>query len=493
MAKISRRSFLTATGATAGALLGGSFLSGCSSDDEKSGGAATLTYSFMATRELPDVGLIQQTLNDLLRQKGATYSVRLNPLQDYNKVMGLKVASGDPGDLYFTAPWSNPYATNASSGNLLALDDLLSRHAPKLQASMSADTWNAARVKGKLYGVINQQRFPKMWGYQAKKEVVEQLGLDPSTISSYAELEPYLARVKQAGKLLPWSTSNGGHGALFHPEIHGYDPIATTLGLAVRYDDSALTALSWFDTPEFEEAVRTARRWNERGYTEPTPPTPNDMQVRWNAGRTAFADAQYLPTNPQYTDFPTIGATFVTTPLLNTDGVLATLTGINADAPHAVEAMSFLEALNTDQDIYRTICFGIEGTHYQASATDPQVLEAGPKQAAWNPNTDWVFGNQFNAPYRNQEDATAKRWERERELNATAVPSKAIGFSLATDSIRTEVAAVTAAIQEHANLAMIGQLKADVALSNLRTALDRAGMPRVLAAAQQQLSEFKNS
>lgn len=493
MNTISRRSLLLAGGGIAAGIAGAGLLSSCSRNDGggSGDGPVDLVYTFMATKELPDAGKVQDALNDLLAERGASYTVTLDPLQDYNQAMGLRIASGDPGDLYFTAPWSNSYATNASDGNLLELDDLLAEHAPELLASMSPDVWDAARVNGRIYGVINQQRFPKMWGFQGKQEVVDQLGMDPAAITSFADLEPFLIRVKEAGELLPWSTSNQAHGKLFQPEIHGFDPIATTLALAVRYDDDSLAAFSWFDTPEFEDAVRTMRRWNELGLVEPTPPSADDMQTRWNSGQTAFADAQYLPTNPQNTEFPTIGNTFVRRPLLNTDGVLATLTGINVDTPDPAAVLSFLEALNTDLDVYRTICFGIEGTHYVPSADHPDLVEAGPQQAAYDPNTDWVFGNQFNAPYRNPADAESKRWESERDLNESAVPSKAIGFSLTTDRIRTEVAAVTAAIDEHGPLALTGQLDADEALSNLRSAVERAGLPRILQEAQEQLDEFK--
>jgi putative aldouronate transport system substrate-binding protein len=317
--------------------------------------------------------------------------------------------------------------------------------------------------------------------------------MDPAAITSFAELEPFLARVKETTDLLPWGTSNQAHGKLFQPEIHGYDPIATTLALAVRYDDTSLQALCWYDTPEFEDAVRLARSWNEQGLIEATPPSSEDMNSRWNAEQTAFMDAQYLPTNPQSTSFPTIGNTFVTTPLLNTDGVLATLTGINADVEHPEHVLSLLEYLNTDEEIYRMICFGIEGTHYTASPENPQLVEPGPEQASWDPNTDWVFGNQFKAPYRNQADADAERWERERELNESATPSAAIGFSLVTDEVRTEVASVTAAIAEHATLALTGQLDATEALSNLRAAVEQAGMPRILEVTQQQLDTFRTA
>ena len=45
--------------------------------------------------------------------------------------------------------------------------------------------------------------------------------------------------------------------------------------------------------------------------------------------------------------------------------------------------------------------------------------------SSYNPNTDWMFGNQFNAYYRDPKQVGA--WEATKKMNDTAFPSEALG------------------------------------------------------------------
>ena len=66
--------------------------------------------------------------------------------------------------------------------------------------------------------------------------------------------------------------------------------------------------------------------------------------------------------------------------------------------------------------------------------------------STYNPNTDWMFGNQFNAYYR---DAQAGRaWAATKVMNDTAFPSEALGFVVDREPIKTEIAQTSAVYNE---------------------------------------------
>lgn len=494
---ISRRQLLGGIGLTAvGAALFPSMV-GCAPGDAARG--TNLLYNFNATNTANrDAAKVSTALSRLLSDRGLNFGVDLTPVADYDQQMRLQISAGDAGDLFFTAPWANNFGQNASQGNLLAIEDLLKEHAPGLWGSLSPEVWNAARVNGDIYGVINQQRFPKMWGFFGGDDVLERYGIDPASIASYAELEPYLARIKQEQPdLVPWQTDAGGNGALFKPEIYGWDPIAIAYGLAVRHDDPDLKVFNMYDTPEYAADVREIRRWREAGYVAATPPSNADANTMFQNRQNALSFGQITPSNPQYYAFPTSGACFVSEPLLNTDGVCATLIGVSATTEQPEQVIQFLELMNTDRDVYNMVCFGIEGENWEYADEALDVVTLAGNQTAetagWNPNSDWQFGNQFNAHYRNLDDAEKKRWELEAELNANATVSNAIGFTVDVSALQTEAATISAAVGEFGPQAGLGLLPADEALSQLLSRLDTAGMPKLLEAAQEQIDDWNST
>ena len=105
------------------------------------------------------------------------------------------MSAGEECDIIFTAPWINSYANNVANGVLAPLDDLLLNHAPGLWGSMPPTTWDAARVNGVIYGVINQQIFPKPWGVHPRKDLAEKYGLDLDSVTKWEDMEPWLADV----------------------------------------------------------------------------------------------------------------------------------------------------------------------------------------------------------------------------------------------------------------------------------------------------------
>ena len=105
--------------------------------------------------------------------------------------------------------------------------------------------------------------------------------------------------------------------------------------------------------------------------------------------------------------------------------------------------MMFLNRVNTDPELYNLICFGIEGVHYTKEGNYAIPVE----NSAYNPNQDWVYGDQFNALYR--EGQGENDWELTEEINNSAEPSEALGFSFDSTSVQTQLASVSAVVDEY--------------------------------------------
>jgi putative aldouronate transport system substrate-binding protein len=86
---------------------------------------------------------------------------------------------------------------------LAPLDDLLPEYAPGLWASMPETTWNAARVNGTIYGVINQQIFPKPWGVHPRVDLLEKYDFSLDDVTKFEDMEPWLTAVRDGEGITP--------------------------------------------------------------------------------------------------------------------------------------------------------------------------------------------------------------------------------------------------------------------------------------------------
>jgi len=180
----------------------------------------------------------------------------------------------------------------------------------------------------------------------------------------------------------------------------------------------------------------------------------------------------------------------VTKPFLTTAGTSATLNGICRTSQNPERAMMVLELLNTDKEVYTLLSKGIEGKHWEWADQANNVIKPGPNNADYNPNTDWMFGNQFNAPYIDPEQAKIKAWDATYALNNESPPSAALGFNFNPDPVKTELANVSAVVAEFEPPLTAGMVDPATALPEYLKRLDEAGLQTVIAEAQKQLTEW---
>lgn len=452
----------------------------------------TVTYTYPNT-VFKDVGLVEEALNKLLVPAINT-KIKLNPIDwgAFDEKMKLAFAAGEECDIVFTAPWINNYLLNIANGNFVPLDDLLQQHAPGLWASMPETTWDAARVDGKIYGVINQQIFVKPFGFTVRRDLADKYGLDAYALKSYDELEPFLKTIlENEPDVIPLPGAS-----TWSNEGNGFDPIITEqVPVVIRYDDKELKVFNAAASPEFQASVERARRWYEAGYTPKETIAGDDQQAMWRAGKFALSglvgvvkpggeiESEQRFGQPVYSQS-------MTKPFLTTAGTTATTNAICATSKNPEAAMKVLELLNTNVEIYNTLAKGIEGKHWEWADKGNLVIKPGPNNADYNPNTDWEFGNQFLAYYIDPKQAEIKAWEATYDLNTTSPPSAAMGFNFNAEPVKTELANVAAVTGELAGPLASGQVDPATALPEYLERLNQAGIQALIDECQRQLNDW---
>lgn len=459
----------------------------------------TYIYTTFVDGGPKDLPAVQDAMNEILKQKiNATVKLQALDFAAFEDKMKLANASGEQYDIVFTAPWANNYYQNVSNGNFVGLDDLLTQYAPGLWASMPPTTWEAARVQGKIYGVINQQIFVKPWGPLIRKDLADKYKLDLASINKYEDLEPFLKAIKDGEPdVTPLYSDSEFNGSLFAQEYFGFDPIISTA--AVRYDDSALKVLNTVETPEFKQSVELAHKWYSAGYFTSEPIPAADGAGAFKAGKYALIAVDVLKPGNELEKKARYGFDFVqkslTKAILTTGGTVATMNAISRTSKNPERAMMFLELLNTDKQLYNLLCKGIESKHWVWVDQAKQVIGfpqgVTAETSTYNPNTDWMFGNQFNAYY--VDPTQVGNWEATAKLNQEATPSAALGFSFVTDKIKTELAQLDAVGKEYGTPLSKGMVDPATALPEYIAKQKEAGIDTVIAEVQRQIDEWKQA
>src|SRR5229473_1065109 len=264
----SRRKFLVqggkavvAGGAIAAA---GPLLSACDWFAKSGPTSATeVAYTYPTFTPVPDVALVQDAMNKILKPEyGVT--IKLNPIDfgAYDQKQKLAVAAGDVQDIVYSVPWVNNYYVNVAQGALKPLDGLLKSHAPKTYASMTVQAWQATKVKGKIYGVLNQQPWTRPIGPRVRKDLADKYGLDLTQINTFQDLTPWLAAVKKGepGVTPIGYGSISDQGMPYSAALLGYeivDGVSTDAGIiGVKANDPNLKVVNIATLPDFLQQVK---------------------------------------------------------------------------------------------------------------------------------------------------------------------------------------------------------------------------------------------
>ncbi len=226
------------------------------------GGTATYTNA--------GVKAVEEKLNPILEERIGAH-VELSPIamSDYNQRMTLINSSREPYDIAMTAPWTNNFYNNITQGNLMALNDYLPE-APELLDAVSAELLAVGTVGGKLYGIPIEQMFPKTFGPVFNKSFADKYDFGPDDINSWADLTPIFERIV-AGEEPGIYPAAGRLHVL--PELLGYDPVISgNVGYGVvKMDDTSLSVVNMYETPEYRDLVKLRRQWHENGLDQSQP------------------------------------------------------------------------------------------------------------------------------------------------------------------------------------------------------------------------------
>ena len=489
-------------------------LSGCSkpketvSDSSSTKDKVELVYYIVGSPQ-KDIAGVEAALNKVVEPKiNATIKIKLIDWGSYDQKMALAISGSENWDLAFTSTWTNNYFQNVAKGSYAELNDLIDKYAPSLKTVVPKTFFTAATVKGKLYAVPNFQQATPGYGYLVQKDVVDKLNIDWRAPKKFSDLTPIFEKIKKAyPELVTYGYSQSDDVFTKAAPMFGMEALgdAVTPGW-ISLKDNSLKVVNQYETQEFKDYLKVMRDWYQKGYIRSEAPTLKDMAADKKAGKVAATWGQIDLDTDAFTkaNLPFLGRLIsegnkngsydyqFVKPILTTDKAAATLTAINVNSKNKERAMMFINLLNTDKQVYNTMCYGQEGKHYTKISENRIETKADGGYQAYS---NWEFGNMSNQFYDETSakgaevnDAGNKLWI---DLNKNAPASPALGFTFDFATVKTEKAQCDAVMAELYYSLASGSVEIDKYYPQFIEKIKAAGMQKIVDEKQKQLDQWK--
>ncbi|WP_168121597.1 ABC transporter substrate-binding protein [Paenibacillus sp. HB172176] len=445
-----------------------------------------LTWYYPLSQLQPDQKTVEKEVNKITKEKlNATVNLMPVSIGDYVQKMNTILASGEKFDILWTG-YLLKQEELVRKGAIQPLDDLLTDYAPDLMNDVPQVMWDGLSIDGHIYGIPNQQINGNRLGFIVQKRYADKYNLDPASIKTITDIEPFLEQIKQnEPDVIPF-------GSTFSSAVTGLnsEDLWVLPGLDdhfyIKRGDDSYELLRY--PQEDLDNFRLASKWYKAGYIYKDAATAKMgdyetkglMAVQFNNVLKPGVEAEVKAKNG--------GNEVITIPVTDwfSNGYSATTNqAISRTSENPERAMMFLNLVNSDKTLYNLLTNGVEGVHYDKLSDN--VVKA-KENSSYKPNMDWVFGSVFNAYLK--EGQPADVWEKTKEINATPNVNPVGDFKFNSEPVITEIANLNAVWGEYKKGLATGTLDFDETWPELYERLKKAGEEKYVEEVTKQFNEY---
>ena len=446
--------------------------------------------------ECRDNQMVDDAINEILKEK---LNVKLNikrcAFTDTRTNMNLWLSSGEPCDIFVS--WFSWATYKDYYADLTPYMDLMP-NALKAIGDFIGNGYDGDQLKG-LPAIKDWVSYST---YLMRKDIVEETGIKPETVKTYADFEVLLRKIKELHPdMHPLTNGTATLPTLFintinaRPDGSQYETdiftgAGTGVGLMDPADSSEVTCEFFSDF--YEDTVNMAHRWAEEGLIYDSSILNGAEQVL--AGTAAGYGTYYKP-GIESQEKVACGTDMVCVCMPDIkDGVNVTQTsfnwGVNKNCEHIDRAVMLLDLLYSDVEINNLLSWGIEGVHY-VHTEDPNIIDYPEGVTA--ADVGYYSWGKFEYPNNFLQYVMAPSpsnlWEEMQEFNTSGRLSKAFGFVFDRTPVEGEMTAVSNVVSQYYQGLGSGTLDPSK-LEDFRKDLKDNGIDVIIAEAQRQLDEF---
>lgn len=438
-----------------------------------------------------------EEMNKIMEEKiGVRVNHHFVDWNNYSQQMSMLLTSGTEIDMMFTSNWANDFYSDVSKGAYQALNfDMIQEFGPNIVAEVPAGAWDAAKIGGDLYAIPNVQVQARWPALLLQKKYVDKYNFDVNSVNKLADFTPLLESVaKNEDGIYPIDVRKNTGMLSFYLSKMGLEYFGETNPFGIYINDKNLETVNIYETPEMEEFLAVLRDWYKAGIIRPDAASVSDMTAEKQNGKIA---AMFAVNNPdtlvnQARLMNMAPEELVMVPLsdpyLATSSIVATMTAINARSTKVEECIKVLNLMFDQEDtrLMNLMSFGIEGENYKKVEDD--LIEIIPN-TGYYVDMGWSYGTLFNC-YRT--NPLQPEWRPlGPEINSTATVSPMIGFSLDSTPIKSELAQISAVMDEFIPALLTGSVEPSEIMPEFLNKLEASGADKVQKEIQKQLDAWK--
>jgi ABC-type sugar transport system, periplasmic component len=455
-----------------------------------------LTMAFFIFASPPsDLPLVQDELNKVLVPKiGAKVKLLPINLSAIQQQSNLMISSGEKLDLLINGTWSFfSFGTQVAKNQLLPLDDLLAKYGQGIVKSMDPGFLAAGKVKGKQYLIPTVRDFAGSYSIVMRKDVCDELKIDPTKVKSLADVESVLKLVKaKRPDLIPLVPFSSGQPVI---DVQDYDTIGNLFGVLMDYG-SSLKVVDYYRTKEYADHVKLACSWYRQGLIYQDAATNQDDRSVYIKANRAFSYISRSKVGYAVQESGICGQPMVVSELVPafsvTDSVANCGYAIPRNSSDPAKAMQLLNLLYSDPQVYNLLVYGIEGKHYVKRSDGlidyPAGIDGKSSPYASFNQIPWELGDEFIGSVWKGNDPNV--WKDTEQFNNAARKSKALGFVFDVTPVKDAFAACTNVLNRYRFGLEDGVLDPAKSLPEMNQALKAAGIDKIIAEKQKQLDAW---
>ena len=424
-----------------------------------------------------------------------------------NDEVAASIAAGEVYDMYFAGSWFNNFDQNVAAGVFADITEELQEVTPELYGTMPDTVWDLVKTdEGKLYGIPTKKDYAPMYFIAFDAQVAKDAGIEiPESIESLDELTPYLVALKAA--------------MVEDPTLGDYPVVASNIsGLNAGFESVQSAALIgvtcggtqvqfMFDDETVMERYKTLHKWYEMGLVDTA--DKGDDYYSQRRHEISFVQAwpgyDYTPSNGYLTQITQYAG-----PYLNADDVKGSMVALSAalkdDPERLALCLKFLELVNTDREFRDMLAYGIPGYHFnyrdvkdeEGNTVGQVVIRTNTGKEGYTP---WRFSqgsylvnslesneSSFDGTYPTPDVNQWEKYFAQTDAETTPV-SQLSGFVFDASQFTEELAQIQAIKDEYMPGIKSGKDNPVLAVLEMHTKMQAAGLDRLIAEAQRQFNQ----
>lgn len=406
----------------------------------------------------------------------------------YDQQVNLMLASGEKLDLMYQ--YCGNVTSAISSGQILPLDDYLNEYGKDLMEEIGESDWKCVTFNGSIYGVPSNKEKATGWGFAMNKEMADATGIDYSNITTEAELEPLLTKVKELYPDVYPVVSNVGSVSLMTDQ----DDLGGDIGSLESASSDSTEVINYYASDRYMEEVKLRYDWAQKGLIMPDASTTTENANSLIGAGKGFG--RFTNTKPgiEQEIEKEAGKDVVVINLIE-PYTTTTRVDIVWYVPHNSEqperAVQVLNEIYTNPELANILINGIEGTHYQVVDEEKGIVnfpEGVNTSNTGYTSLPWAWPNETISYVweGNPEDI----WAQTQEFNENATVSPAKGFAWDNTPVQNQVTACANVTAKYGPALECGSLDPETTLPKFLSELEEAGANDIIAEKQRQLDEW---